>query len=254
MRKRWVTRCALWAVLTLSSGPALAADLLVFAAASLKTALDEVVGLYEATHDIDVTVSYGGTSTLARQIILGAPADVFIAASSDWMDAVEADGMLAIGTRRDLLGGSLVLISTSDGPPVDLFDLPDALGEGRLAMGLYDAVPVGIYGKAALSALGFWDPLASQVVQTDNVRATLALVETGAAPFGIVYASDAKASQLVHLRAAFPSDSHPPIIYPVAIVEGHEQEVPSDFLPFLQGPAAMEIFSENGFTAMGPER
>lgn len=244
---RWIRRGALLATLTLSSGPAYAADLLVFAAASLKTALDEVVQLYEAGHDVDVTVSYGGTSTLARQIIMGAPADIFIAANVDWMDAVEAEDMLAKGTRRDLFGGSLVLISAAAGPALELSDLPEALGKGRLAMGLYDGVPAGIYGKAALSSLGLWDALAPQVVQTDNVRATLALVETGAAPFGIVYASDARASQAVHLRATFPAKSHPPIIYPAAIIDGHQQDVPADFFPFLASSVALDVFIANGF-------
>lgn len=230
-------------------------DVLVFAASSLKTALDTVAADFAASTGDRAVVSFAGSSQLARQISLGAPADVFLSANTDWMDTLEADGKLATGTRVDLLGNRLVLVAhDADAAPVDLA-APDALATrlagDHLAMALVDAVPAGIYGKAALESLGLWATVAPQVAQADNVRAALALVATGAAPLGVVYASDAVAEPNVHVVATFPEDSHPPIVYPVAAVADHDSEATRAFLAYLQSPAARATFEAQGFSWLG---
>lgn len=233
--------------------PLHAADLTIYAAASLRTALDEAVPLYEADSGDTVTLSYAGSSALARQIQQGAPSDVFISANVGWMDTLDEADLLVADSRRDLLGNSLVLISAEPGAPLTInakLDFSALLGQGKLAMALVDAVPAGIYGKAALESLGQWRAVAPQVAQADNVRAALALVALGAAPYGIVYATDAKADPRVTVRGTFPEDSHAPIIYPAAALEGSGPEALA-FLNFLQGPMATEIFVRNGFTSLG---
>ncbi len=240
--------------LLLFAAPARADSIVVFAAASLKTALDEVAaGFTEATGH-QIAASYAGSSGLARQILHGAPADVFLSANTAWMDELEAAGALAPGTRSDLLGNGLVLVAHGDATPLDLTD-PDALsrrlGTGHLAMGLVEAVPAGIYGKAALETLGLWERVRPQVAQSDNVRAALALVATGAAPLGIVYASDAIAETRVSVVAHFPEASHPPITYPVAIVEGHDTPATRALLDHLRTPEARAIFEAQGFRWLG---
>lgn len=218
----------------------------VFAAASTKTALDQAAAAYmQATGDT-VTLSYAGSSALARQIQFGAPADLFLSANPGWMDAVEADGLLLPGSRADMLGNSLVLIAHGNTAPLEIATLPEALGDAHLAMALVDAVPAGIYGKAALSSLGLWDSLAPQVAQTDNVRAALALVALGEAPFGITYATDAAAEPRVTIVASFPADSHPPITYPVAALT----EAGLPFATYLRSPEALGFFTAQGFTAL----
>lgn len=226
-----------------------AAETTVFAAASLKTALDRIAADYSADTGEKVVVAYGGSSALARQIIAGAPADVFISASVDWMDQVQQAGVLRDGSRRDLLGNRLVLIGHKATEESDVFpaDLADQLaGENaRLAMALVDAVPAGIYGKQALTSLGKWQELAPHVAQADNVRAALALVATGAAPFGITYATDAVAEPEVSVIYGFPADSHDPIVYPAALIG--DDPVAARFLEALSGPDASRVFQENGF-------
>lgn len=218
------------------------ADVTVFAAASLKDALDRVAGGAEGEK---VVISYAGSSQLARQIAAGAPADVFISASEDWMDEVEATGLLR--ARKDLLGNRLVLIAHGgEAGPLALADLPAALAGGKLAMALVDAVPAGQYGKAALQHLGLWQALAPDVAQTDNVRAALALVSTGAAPYGITYATDAAAYPDVSVVAEFPPDSHPPITYPAGLLT----EAGRSFYDALSGEAARAAFAEQGFTVL----
>lgn len=227
---------------------------LVFAAASTRDAMDEIAARFEDQTGHTVTFSYAGSSVLARQIQNGAPADVFLSANADWMDVLEEGGLLAQGTRRDLLGNSLVLIAHDAGAdPVDLVtdDLAERLGEGYLAVALVDAVPAGIYGKAALEHLGLWDSIAGQVAQADNVRAALALVSSGAAPYGVVYGSDAVADPGVRVVAIFPEDSHPPITYPVAAIAGHDSPAVRQFLTFLASDAARTIFAAQGFTVPG---
>ncbi|MDF0599357.1 molybdate ABC transporter substrate-binding protein [Psychromarinibacter sp. C21-152] len=230
--------------------PARADRITVFAAASLKTALDEIVAGFEAETGHDVALSFAGSSALARQIGLGAPADIFISANTDWMDTLAADGHIASGTRVELLSNRLVLIrhwadapQAEAGPP----DIAGLLGDGRLAMALVEAVPAGIYGKAALQSLGQWDKLADRVAQADNVRAALALVALGEAPYGIVYATDAAAEPDVTAVYTFPADSHPPITYPAALIAGRKTPAATAFLDHLQTDAARAVFRAQGF-------
>ncbi len=219
----------------------------VFAAASLKTALDEIATAYAAEGHAAPVISYGGTSALAKQILEGAPADVFISASADWMDKLAEAGALAEGSRADLLGNSLVLVGHAPGA-LPLAALDARLGEEKLAMALVDAVPAGQYGKQALRNLGLWAALEDNVAQADNVRAALALVATGEAPYGVVYGSDAVAEPRVHLAATFPEDSHSPIIYPAArLKDGPAGAEGADFLRYLSGDAAGAIFQSQGF-------
>lgn len=219
----------------------------VFAAASLKSALDELATAYANP----VQISYAGSSTLARQIQHGAPADLFISANTAWMDVLEEDGLIVAASRRTLLTNRLVLIG---GPDVDGdltiepgFDLAGALGQEHLAMALVDAVPAGIYGAAALRSLGIWEQVAPKIAQTDNVRAALMLVILGEAPYGIVYATDAAASPDVRVVGTFPANSHPPIRYPAARTSGANPAPAQAFLDFLGTPEAGEIFQKHGF-------
>ena len=233
------------ALMLLFATPLRAEDVTVFAAASLKTALDRAAGDWTGETGIRVTLSYAGTPVLARQITQGAPADLFLSANGEWMDFVQEQGLIQAETRVDLLGNTLVLVGPKDAAPVLLPDLP----QGRIAMALVDAVPAGIYGKAALTGLGLWDGIAARVVQTDNVRAALALVALGEAPLGVVYASDAMAEPRVTVLATFPPGSHPPIAYPAALTLRAGQAA-RDFLAWLQTPPAQAIFAEQGFRTM----
>lgn len=222
-----------------------------FAAASLTNAMAEVEAGFEAETGHDLLVSLAGSSALARQIQQGAPADVFISANPDWMNALDADGLIDSASRTDLLANSLVLIAHgADAPATDPADLPEILNGRPLAMALVQAVPAGIYGKASLESLGLWDTLAPHVAQVDNVRAALALVALGEASFGITYATDAVASDNVTVVATFPEDSHPPILYPVARISGAETSATDAFLSFLQGDVARAAFERQGFTVL----
>jgi molybdate transport system substrate-binding protein len=241
--------------LALGMAPTAWADeVVVFAAASMKTALDEVASLWQAETGIVVTVSYAGSSALAQQIIAGAPADIFISAASAWMDAVEGEGLVVEGSRTDLLGNTLVLIAHGpDAAPVEIapgVDLAGLLGGGKLAMALVDAVPAGQYGKAALETLGIWDAVSPSVAQSDNVRAALALVSTGEAPYGIVYATDAAADDNVTIVGTFPADSHPPIIYPAALLTEAADEADRAFFAALRSDAARAAFERQGFAVI----
>ncbi len=237
-----------------------AGSVTVFAAASLKNALDEIAARYQDETGNEMLVSFAGSSKLARQLQQGAPAQIFVSANSAWMDRLEADGLLAEATRADLLVNRIVLIA-GPGAPADLalsigpaLDLGGVLGDGRLAMALVDAVPAGIYGKAALSTLGLWEGVAPRVAQADNVRAALRLVASGEAPLGIVYATDAVAEPRVRVLDVFPADSHPAIRYPAAVLaEGDSPEARSA-LAYLTGPAARAIFLQNGFGLAGEPR
>ncbi|MWB76782.1 molybdate ABC transporter substrate-binding protein [Pseudooceanicola sp. 216_PA32_1] len=240
-------------LLTLA-GPVQAADLTIFAAASLRTALDSVVEEWESTTGLDAAVSYAGSSALARQIAEGAPADIFISANVGWMDHVAALGLVKQGTRVDILSSSLVLIAPgAEGTPIPItqgLNLAGMLDGGKLAMALVDAVPAGIYGKAALTGLGLWDSVAEQVAQADNARAALALVATGEAPLGVVYATDANAEPRVHVVGTFPAESYPPIIYPAAIIADGNVATATEFMTMLRGDIADEIFAAEGFTVL----
>lgn len=229
-----------------------AADtIVVFAAASTKTALDQIAVEFTEKTGHQVVLSYAGSSALARQITQGAPADIFISANTEWMDVVAADGLIEDGTRRDLLGNTLVLIGSAQSPEtLELSDLPQALGNERLAMGMVDSVPAGTYGKAALETLGLWADIQPQVAQMDNVRSALALVALGEAPFGIVYATDALADVSVHVVADFPTDSYPAIVYPVADIAGRDSEAENAFLDYLASSDARALFEAQGFTVL----
>src|SRR6056297_3486606 len=226
----------------------------VFAAASLTNAMNEIETGFEAATGHDLTVSLAGSSALARQIQQGAPADVFISANPGWMDALEADGLIAQGTRVDLLGNTLVLVAhDAQTGPIEIgpdMDLAVMLGGGRLAMALVEAVPAGIYGKAALESLGQWEAVAPRVAQSNNVRGALALVALGEAPYGIVYATDAAAEDAVSVIGTFPGGTHPPIVYPVAGIAGREGVAPSALLDYLQGAEARAAFERQGFAVM----
>ncbi|WP_193141476.1 MULTISPECIES: molybdate ABC transporter substrate-binding protein [unclassified Meridianimarinicoccus] len=244
---RW---CHLVGVLVfLACGAARAEEVTVFAAASLKTALDEVATGWEATTGHDLRAAYAGSSGLARQIAQGAPAEVFLSANTAWMDWLEAEGAIDPVSRRALLGNRLVLVGPTGAAPLDLSGLTRDLGEGRLAMALVDAVPAGIYGRAALENLGLWAELQSQVVEADNVRAALALVALGAAQMGIVYGTDAQAEPRVAVRAEFDPRSHPPILYPAALMPDASAAAAA-FLTYLSGPEASAVFARHGFTVM----
>ncbi|MBY6140322.1 molybdate ABC transporter substrate-binding protein [Leisingera daeponensis] len=226
------------------------AGITVFAAASTKTALDDIAAAYTADTGQNITFSYAGSPALARQIQLGAPADLFISANPGWMNVLQDEGLIDAGSRVDLLANRLVLIAHGTAvPPLNLetTDLAGLLGEGRLAMALVDAVPAGIYGKAALAALGQWPSVAPKVAQAANVRAALALVASGEAPMGVVYATDARASAGVSVIAAFPQDSHPPVIYPAAAVAGGNTGEAKAFLAYLRSPKGRDIFLQHGF-------
>ena len=233
-----------------------AEDITVFAAASLKTALDEIVTGWSAATGNTARVSYAGSSALARQIEQGAPADVFISASRGWMDALAAGRHVRKETRRDLLGNTLVLVAHGrDAAPVEIapgFDLAGMLGDGRLAMALVDSVPAGIYGKAALTSLGIWEAVAPKVAQADNARAALALVAAGEAPMGTVYRTDAAADDDVTAVATFPAGSHPPIVYPAAVTaESASPDTAAEFLDHLSGAEARAAFERQGFVVLG---
>lgn len=225
-----------------------AEEVTLFAAASLKSALDELAEIYPGD---TLHIAYGGSSSLTRQILHGAPAQLFVSANQSWMDLLESDGILAQDSRIDLLSNRLALIaapgSTVELPPAPGFDLAAAVGDGVLAMALVKAVPAGIYGKQALMTLGVWDSVQGNIAQADNVRAALRLVATGEAPLGIVYASDLGASPDVRLLGLFPADSHTPIRYPMALIDPVTADARAVY-DFLNSEAARVVFSKHGFT------
>jgi len=225
----------------------------VFAAASLKTALDEIATQYQAQSTHSIRISYAGSSALARQIQYGAPAELFISANSAWMDTLAQDGLIEDASRVDLLRNRLALVGPQTTPePFDIStDLKTTLGTERLALALVDAVPAGIYAKAALQSLGMWDPLQTQIAQTDNVRAALRLVAIGEAPLGIVYDTDHRAEDHVKALYLFPENSHPPILYPAALISDQTTEAGRAFLDYLQDSDSTAIFQAHGFITMG---
>jgi len=195
---------------------------LVFAAASLKTALDGAAAAWNRDTGKTVKIAYGGSSALARHIQQGAPADVFLSANTLWMDFLVERDLIDATTRIDLFGNRLVLIAPQNSPTVieirPGFDLAGALGGGRLAMANANAVPAGIYGKSALIALGVWEQVRNRTAEAQDVRAALILVSHGEAPLGIAYSTDAAADPGVRVVATFPEDTHAPIVYPAALI------------------------------------
>ena len=227
---------------------------LVFAAASLKTALDKIVADRRQESGRQATVSYAASSTLAKQIENAAPADLFISADEDWMDYLQQRNLIDPKTRIDLLGNRLVLIAPKDSKATTTiapgFPLAQLLGGGKLAMADPNAVPAGKYGKAALTKLGFWGAVEQKVASAENVRAALLLVARGEAPLGIVYQTDAAAEPGVRIVAAFPPETHPPIVYPMALIGGsHNPEAPA-LAAYLRGAAAGAQFEAQGFTVL----
>lgn len=229
--------------------------LLVFAAASMKNALDAAAADWTATSGVDVSVSYAASSALARQVEQGAPADLFISADTAWMDHLVERELIALDTRRNLFGNFLVLVAGPDGKadPVTIapgFPLAQLLGEGRLAMADVSAVPAGRYGRAALTSLGIWPDVERSIAQAENVRAALALVARGEAPYGIVYATDARAEPSVKVIGTFPAGSHPAVIYPAAVTSNSQHPKARAFLQHLSGPRAARHFEDEGFIVL----
>lgn len=253
---------------TLALGPAArparaGEPVVVFAAASLKNALDAASAAWTKGTGKTARISYAGSNALAKQIEAGAPADLFISADRAWMDYVETAGLLKPASRFDLLSNALVLIASGPRKPgsdPQIALAPDLgstltrlLGGGKLAMATIDAVPAGKYGKAALEKLGAWDAVKGQVAQAENVRAALLLVARGEAPLGIVYATDAAADPSVQVRATFPPDSHPPIAYPAALLKDSHNPDAATLLTYLRGPEARDAFERQGFTVLGAQ-
>ncbi len=239
--------CTFLILLSAFAMSAKAENVTIFAAASLRTALDEV------TEGSGAAVSYAASSTLARQIELGAPADIVILASPAWMDHLDNAGRLERDSRRDLLGNDLVLIASSDMMFIMQADRPveDIIGQDRVATALVDAVPAGIYAKQALNSLGIWERLYGQIVQTDNVRAALRLVALGEVPFGIVYASDVMAEPRVQVVHRFAAARHDPIVYPIALVSGSDRPAARALVEHIQSDRAAAIFEKHGFQRLG---
>ena len=228
--------------------------MLVFAAASLKNALDEIAAQYERETGKKVTISYGASSALAKQIEAAAPADLFISADLDWMDYLQARNLIRPDTRGNMLGNRLVLVAPKDskasikiGPG---FPLVELLGGGRLAMADPKAVPAGKYGRAALESLGVWQAVEPRVASAENVRAALALVSRGEAPLGIVYQTDAAADSNVKIVGMFPEDTHPPIIYPAAVTGTSTNGDAASFLAYMRAPGARPAWEKQGFTVL----
>ncbi len=235
--------------------PAAAAEkVTVFAAASLKNALDAVNAEWQKEAGKETTVSYAASSALAKQIESGAPADVFISADLAWMDYVAEKKLIKDDTRANLLGNRIVLVTgNQDAAPVDIkqgFDLKGLLGDEKLAMGAVDSVPAGKYGKAALEKLGVWSSVEKNVAGAENVRAALLLVSKGEAPYGIVYQTDAAADKGVKVAGTFPEDSHPPIVYPIAITTDSKNPDAAAYVDFVKSAKAAALFEAQGFTIL----
>jgi molybdate transport system substrate-binding protein len=241
---------ALALYLTVASPLVTAADVTVFAAASLKETMDEQAKQFEAGSG-KVIVSYGASNALAKQIEAAAPADIFISADLDWMDYLDQRHLLAPNTRVNLLRNTLVLIAPSSSNSTlkiaSNFGLAAALGTEKLAMANPDSVPAGKYGKSALEKLGVWTSVEKQVARAETVRAALVLVSRGEAPFGIVYKTDALADKGVKVLDTFPPDSHPPIIYPAALVATSKSTAAKPLLDYLRSVPARAVWERYGF-------
>jgi molybdate transport system substrate-binding protein len=233
---------------------ALETSLTVFAAASLKNALDDINAAYTAKTGIKIAASYAASSALAKQIEQGAPADVFASADIDWMTYAIGKESINEATRVDLLGNKLVLIAPKDSGVATVsigpgFDLAKLAGDGKIATGDVQAVPVGKYAKAALQKLGAWDAAAAKFAMADNVRAALILVARGEAALGIVYETDAKVESGVKIVGTFPADSYPAVVYPFATTATAKPEA-TDYLSFVRSSLAKGVFEKYGFTVL----
>jgi molybdate transport system substrate-binding protein len=264
-RRKWQSGIlGLFAAALLAGGPlqapaqAQGGDIIVFAAASLKNALDAINTQWEKETGKKASISYAASSALAKQIEQGAPAQLFISADLDWMDYVAQKNLVKADTRSNLLGNRIVLIAPKDkAQAIEIkagFDLAKVLGDGRLAMANVVAVPAGKYGKAALEKLGVWPSVSAKVAQAENVRAALLLVSRGEAPAGIVYQTDAASDPNIKIIGTFPEDTHPPIIYPVALTSNATHPDAAAFLAYIRSDRAKASFEGQGFTVLGPGR
>ena len=258
MLERRPVLAALAAIIAIAAASSAAAaqekSIVVFAAASMKNALDDVDDVFTKKTGIKVVASYAASSALMKQIEQGAPADVFLSADIDWMDYGEKHNLIQNDTRFDLLGNRLVLIAPKDSKIGELkiapgFDLAALAGNGRIATGDVRAVPAGLYAKAALEKLGVWASVESKMAMAENVRAALVLVARGEAPLGIVYETDAKIDPSVKIVGVFPEDSHPPIVYPVALTKDAKPDA-VQYLAFLRTTEAAAIFQRYGFAIL----
>ena len=237
-------------------GMAHAQNVTVFAAASVKDALDEIDAQYQAKGGGKAAISYAASSALAKQMENGAPADIFISADLDWMDYVEKRKLLKAGSRANLLLNEIVLIAPADSKvSVTIgakFPLARLLGDGRLAMADPDSVPAGKYGKAALEALQVWPSVSGRIARAENVRAALNFVSRGEAPLGIVYRTDAAADKKVRIVGTFPASSHPAIVYPAAILVQGKSPAAEKYFQFIRSAEAQAIFRKHGFLPYQP--
>jgi len=250
---RSLIRTGLVAALLLAAGVAQAADTVtVFAAASLKNALDNAGKAFTSQTGVELRASYAASSALARQIESGAPADLFASADLDWMDYLAKTNLIRPDTRVNLLGNRLVLIAPSDAKESAVAFTPEAFAaalgpDGRLATGEVNSVPIGKYAKVAFEKLGLWGSIQPRLAQSDNVRAALMLVSRGEAPLGVVYESDAKSDPTVKVVGVFPAGSHPPVVYPFAVTADARGAGAKRFLEYLRSPAAKPFFEAEGF-------
>ena len=254
--KHWPVFLALFLLLSTAISPAMAAEsktVLIFSAGSTTNAVTDIAQLFTKEKKIKAVTSFASSSTLARQIDKGAPAQVYISANKKWMDFLEERNMIEPGTRFNLLSNRLVLIAPADSTLSDIsitkgFPLATYVGKDHIAMGDPDHVPSGIYGKEAMKTLGVWDSIKERIVRAKDVRAALALVARGEVPVGQVYATDAAITDQVKVIGTFPADSHRPIVYPAAIVAGQDTPEARAFLTYLKSAQAAEIFKKYGFS------
>jgi molybdate transport system substrate-binding protein len=256
-RRRFLALLAAAALAPVAGIARAATPVTVFAAASTVEAMTAVAATYAVGGHGTLRPVFAASSTLAQQIIQGAPADLYLSANNDWMDVLAARGAIEPDTRVDLLGNHLVLIApTQSALSLHIapgFGLAAALGAGRLAMGEPTHVPAGRYARAALQSLGVWDEVGPKVAYMSDVRAALALVERGEAMAGIVYATDAAVSRKVRIVDTFPVESHPPITYPLAMVAGRRSPATQAAYDFLRGPEAAAVFAAHGFVPLASE-
>lgn len=250
--KLWLRLALSVSLLIVLTGQALANSVTMFAAASLTNALQDIGAQYKQEKQVDVVLSFASSSTLARQIEAGAPADLYMSADQSWMDYVQKNNSIDVQSRKTLLSNSLVVIVPKDSSQMPLAinehtDWDSLLQGGRLAVGDPQHVPVGIYAKQALEKLGAWNKIESKLAPTQDVRSGLVLVERSEVSAGIVYSSDALVSPGVKVVGSFPPETYPKVEYPLAIVAGHDNPVVRAFYDYLQGPQAAAIFKQYGF-------
>ena len=226
----------------------------IFAAASMKTALDAIAAAWTTKTGKAPSISYASSGVLAKQIESGAPAEIFISADLKWMDYLDKATLIEPHTRKSIIGNDLVLIAPADSKSTlkiaTSFDLADAIGTGKLAVCTIDSCPAGIYAKQALEKLAVWPSVQPKLAQGDNVRAALLLVSRGETPFGIVYATDAKAEPKVKIIDSFPASTHEPIVYPIALVKGTKNPDAASFEAYMRSVEATKILLAQGFTIL----